>query len=100
MNLRPDEEQTNEIVEQVKIDIYMVQTRGQKGWTQISNIDKFISLEQIEELIKKFKKKVGCMGTWNKKENRMEFSGNHKHVIERILKEDYKIPEELIVVHG
>lgn len=100
MNFRPDEEQQEEVVEQIKIDIHMVQTRGQKGWTQVSNLNKFISMEQIEELIKKFKKKVGCMGTWNKKENRMEFSGNHKDLLQRILIDDYSLPEEVIVVHG
>ena len=70
--------------ETVKIKIYMEKKRFGKTVTVIEGVDD--KLTDIKSLLKKFKKKLACGGTY--KDKRIELQGNHLNKVKKLLVEE------------
>ncbi|NPA38635.1 MAG: stress response translation initiation inhibitor YciH [Candidatus Nanohaloarchaeota archaeon] len=70
--------------ETVKIKVYVEKKRFGKTVTVIEGIDD--KLTDVKALLKKFKKKLACGGTY--KDKRIELQGNHLHKIKKLLIEE------------
>ncbi len=70
--------------ETVKIKIYVEKKRFGKFVTVIEGIDD--KLTDVKKLLKKFKKKLACGGTY--KDKRIELQGNHLSKVRKLLIEE------------
>ena len=86
-----------------KINIRVQQRNGRKSWTMVEGLEniKDIDLKKFNKFIKK---SLCCNGSIKKSdvnnEKILQFQGDHREDIKKIIIQQFQISEENIIIHG
>ena len=92
----PSKELTTKTAESVKVEIHVLQRNTRKFITMVKNLSYHVP--DLKDFLRQVKRTSSCNGSI--KDGNLQFTGNQKEFLYKLLTKEYKIKSDMILLRG